>query len=533
MNPVERTETSDFRSAEMEVEVFLESRLTSTIDRISKEIEENKRAEMVRMIKQPQTMFGTMSMVPASPVTDIMQTGEWNRKNTNDLIEMCHKDMTQNAEYGRVIGELKVAMINEFGEEEYERCSDELTKAAGENTVERIDPATAFFTGRFTQRFMELLKERQIPQSEFDYITKMLTRGAISIVPSKEIDRVTLRDATREYSQNASPLLKVFGGLSMAVPYIASLALSWKGTLALDAVSWGVNKADASITWVRKPDIISRLNERFQINGTKDSLIGIVNDNSSKINNLPDTDKTVDAQQSPEENMESVKSTKSTSERTVSNQEVEAFKYRNWLPFVNNAVDRGDLRDLGQSVIRNFGPHLGTTLAMLPDMLFGMLTGKGNLAFKDNWMPLSFLLLSLGVKNDPLLKTIMFAVGGGTLLSNVGKIIEGNAEAARYPQYKKLPDEPLNPRLHGNITVQGMNMIMMIDDFITCVTLTPETAEAYKQGAIPLNTLANSVLRQYCRQSSGEGNSAAAILPADYWAKDRQEQSEKVQQRIR
>ena len=88
---------------------------------------------------------------------------------------------------------------------------------------------------------------------------------------------------------------------------------------------------------------------------------------------------------------------------------------------------------------------------MLPDMLVGMFTGKSrNLKFGDNMMPIAAIFAGMFVKN-PLLKMMLVGLGGANLLNKAG--------------HEALLNE--------------------------------DAVDAYYQGVLPLNTLANAVLRKY------------------------------------
>ena len=60
-------------------------------------------------------------------------------------------------------------------------------------------------------------------------------------------------------------------------------------------------------------------------------------------------------------------------------------------------------------------------------------------------------------------------------------------------QNRRYPDEPLNPRI-VNPVLQGSTLIATIDRVPCTIQLTPTVGEAYRAGALPLNTLANAVL---------------------------------------
>lgn len=142
--------------------------------------------------------------------------------------------------------------------------------------------------------------------------------------------------------------------------------------------------------------------------------------------------------------------------------------------------------------------HLGLTLSLLPDMLIGFFTGKSK-AFgmnKETLMPLAALISGTFFKN-PLLKIPLMLYGGAGLLNTAGK-----AAIADYRQsngtdtgvrYKRYADEALDTRLN-NPQIEGNILLVDIDNIPRLVTLPPSVVEAYADGALPINTIANRVL---------------------------------------
>ena len=73
----------------------------------------------------------------------------------------------------------------------------------------------------------------------------------------------------------------------------------------------------------------------------------------------------------------------------------------------------GLMNQFGLGGMSDIGKNLGYVLAMLPDMLIGMLTGQSkNLHLKDNLLPFGAIFAGLFVKN-PLLKMLLIGLGGG------------------------------------------------------------------------------------------------------------------------
>ena len=182
----------------------------------------------------------------------------------------------------------------------------------------------------------------------------------------------------------------------------------------------------------------------------------------------------------------------------------------------------GLLKNFGLNGFSDIGNNLGYVIAMLPDILVGLFTGKTqSLGLKDNMMPIAAILAGMFVKN-PLLKMTLIGMGGANLLNKAGHealankregndgiaISYGNT-TAQAVQYKSYPDEPLNPRI-ANPVLQGNCLVATIDRVPYTIQLPEHVVGAYQAGALPLNTLANAVLaksdqmRQMAERNYGE-----------------------------
>ena len=169
----------------------------------------------------------------------------------------------------------------------------------------------------------------------------------------------------------------------------------------------------------------------------------------------------------------------------------------------------GLLSTLGLSDLSSVGRNLGYVIAMLPDILVGLFTGKSkSLNLKDNILPVASILIGLFTRN-PLLKMVMIGMGGLNLLNKAGH--ESLEKASVNPRlvtnvestenlynhtkarYKKYPDEPLDPRVTLPV-VKGNCLIADIDRIPCSIQLPDKVVDAYNSGALPLNTLANAVL---------------------------------------
>ena len=158
------------------------------------------------------------------------------------------------------------------------------------------------------------------------------------------------------------------------------------------------------------------------------------------------------------------------------------------------------VRTLGLEGLGDVTGNLGYILAMLPDILLGVLTGKTqSLGIKDNLLPIASIVAGVFIKN-PMLKMLLIGLGGANLLNKAGHEALGREQPnrgadGRNVQYKRYADEPLNPRI-VNPVLQGNTLIATIDRVPCTVQLSPTVADAYHAGALPLNTLANAILAQ-------------------------------------
>lgn len=141
--------------------------------------------------------------------------------------------------------------------------------------------------------------------------------------------------------------------------------------------------------------------------------------------------------------------------------------------------------------------HLGYSLAMLPDMLLGIMTGKTKSVGmnKDTLMPLASILCGSFVSN-PLLKISLMGYGGLNLFNRMSQ--EGLAEKRKEDEpatirYKKYADEQLDSRI-SNPHIEGNVLIVDFDHVPRLITLPQQIVDGYRSGALPLNTIANRVL---------------------------------------
>ena len=160
--------------------------------------------------------------------------------------------------------------------------------------------------------------------------------------------------------------------------------------------------------------------------------------------------------------------------------------------------------------------NFGYIVAMLPNLMVSILTGKNDMA-KDwqNLVPLASVFGGLFMKN-PVLKMLMIGYGGFTLLNKSaeqvnaakkgelyvgkgGRPLGVSQQGTQQTVYRRYDDEPLNARITdvriGSLpSMGGAKFTAKIDDVEYYCIVSKNVYDAYQTGALPLNTLANTVL---------------------------------------
>jgi len=166
---------------------------------------------------------------------------------------------------------------------------------------------------------------------------------------------------------------------------------------------------------------------------------------------------------------------------------------------VNNNGWDGLFDSVGLTGFSDVFKNLGYVLAMLPDMMIGMFTGKTkSLSVQQNLLPIAAIVMGMFVRN-PLLKMLLIGLGGANLLNKATHEILGETPSAKEVRYRPYADELLNarishPQLNGNL------LVSTIDGVPCTVTLQGSVVDAYQKGTLPINTLANAVLAKYDEQ---------------------------------
>ena len=185
------------------------------------------------------------------------------------------------------------------------------------------------------------------------------------------------------------------------------------------------------------------------------------------------------------------------SQQQSSQQQLSTGDYTGW-----NAL----LGNIGLDGMGDTFNHLGFTLAMLPDMLLGVLTGKTkSIGLNQQTMvPLASLLAGTFASN-PLMKFPLMLYGGASLFNTAGQeaLAEQRKNQSNATRFKRYDDEPLDKRL-GNPQIEGNVLLVDIDKVPRIVTLPVKVVEAYQSGALPLNTLVNRILAKVDETAMGD-----------------------------
>ncbi len=158
------------------------------------------------------------------------------------------------------------------------------------------------------------------------------------------------------------------------------------------------------------------------------------------------------------------------------------------------------LSSVGLSDVGSVGRNMGYVVSMLPDLLVGLFTGKTkSLKLMDNLFPIASILMGLFSRN-PLVKMLLVGLGGMNLMNKAGHEALGKKTPAEVQtagvekrEYKTYADEALNPRV-TNPEIKGDYLLATVDHVPCTIRLPEATVSAYRNGALPLNTLVNAVL---------------------------------------
>ena len=438
------------------------------MDRVMQDLRSRQAEETRRFMRSPAYILSGISgpdggMASQAIALDSLRvTGEWNSKTAEDYVEMVKAEL-------------------------------------------RKEGITV--TPQIEEMMIEKMARDQVPQSSIDYILRKAAGNSIFGLP-EEARKTPLQREIEERAEEMYNPTKVEKGIGWGLGAAADFAtmgglgggvvsgLKFVGAdLAINAV---IDTVDAS---QRKdvPKVIAPGHEEewLAMNGGKQ-------EETEPVQKEPAIQ-----EQPPVEQMEpepqAVPASEETAKKEVAQAPVQETKEtapeQQAVPEKSNTGGwQGLLTGLGLNGIGDIGRNAGYILAMLPDILLGMFTGKTqSLGIKDNLVPIASIMAGLFVKN-PLLKMTLIGLGGANLINKAGheqlaKRDGVSAEPDRQNRYLPYDDQKMNPRIR-DAQIQGNTLIASIDGIPVTVTLPDKVMEAHAVGALPLGTLANAVLEK-------------------------------------
>ena len=438
------------------------------MDRVMQDLRSRQAEETRRFMRSPAYILSGISgpdggMASQAIALDSLRvTGEWNSKTAEDYVEMVKAEL-------------------------------------------RKEGITV--TPQIEEMMIEKMARDQVPQSSIDYILRKAAGNSIFSLP-EEARKTPLQREIEERAEEMYNPTKVEKGIGWGLGAAADFAtmgglgggvvsgLKFVGAdLAINAV---IDTVDAS---QRKdvPKVIAPGHEEewLAMNGGKQ-------EETEPVQKEPAIQ-----EQPPVEQMEpepqAVPASEETAKKEVAQAPVQETKEtapeQQAVPEKSNTGGwQGLLTGLGLNGIGDIGRNAGYILAMLPDILLGMFTGKTqSLGIKDNLVPIASIMAGLFVKN-PLLKMTLIGLGGANLINKAGheqlaKRDGVSAESVSQNRYLQYEDQKMNPRIR-DAQIQGNNLIASIDGIPVTVTLPDKVVEAHAVGALPLGTLANAVLEK-------------------------------------
>jgi hypothetical protein len=421
---------------------------------------------------------GGMSAQAAS-LASLRYTGKWNSKHTEDYVQMV-KD------------ELKKQHIS--------------------------------VTPGIEKMMIEKMIKDEIPKSSIDYIMRKAATNTIFYLP-QALNKSPLENhitAQAEKRYNPSTLEKGTGYvLGAAADYMTmgGIGGSWSGAAKFVGVDLALNAAIDKVGAKETDDVplIIAPEHRAAYKATQAKR----NQEQPKPKpkeNTPTVERTTETQVQPVKEQKEVAQTQPEAQQ----EQPQQTNQNGW---------SGLLSSVGLNGISDIGHNLGYVLAMLPDMLVGIFTGNTkSLGLKDNMLPLASIVAGMFVRN-PILKMVLIGMGGLNLLNKAGHEALDNHKGVSYGQggnanvrgnYKVYEDEALNARI-SQPQIKGNCLIATIDKVPCTIALPDRVVDAYNQGALPLNTLANAVL--------AKNDQMRQIAAENYAASEQQAQTRTLAQR--
>ena len=343
------------------------------------------------------------------------------------------------------------------------------------------------------KRMIDKMIKDEIPRSSIEYILKKAASNTIFYLP-QAMNKSPLENHISEQAEkkyNPSRLEKGTGyALGAAADYLTmgGIGGSWSGAARFVGIDLAANAVLDKSGRSKKDDIPLIIDPKYR--------------EQYKAEQAKKTDK-AKCYEHPKQPVSEPVTQKEASVKGSENNnptEPEEGQHQTTTQSSQNNADgwSGLLNSFGLKGMSDVSHNLGYILAMMPELLVGMLTGKTRMKVKDNIMPIASIIAGLFVRN-PLLKMVLISMGGANLINKGGHEImedrKGASTGVSQTNYMQYADQPLNPRIQKP-ELRGNCLIATIDKVPCTITLSPIVVDACKQGALPLNTLANAILKK-------------------------------------
>ena len=482
------------------------------------------------------SLGGVLSMMASSaqPLNDPYQllkvTGEWNSKTTEDYVEMCKEKIAASEDIQHdlayMAGQWRDAVVKEIGRERYNELSEQLGG----------DLAYAYMDYRLEQQMIDKLVKDRMPKSSADYIIRKAAESSLFGLPQM-LSRSPLAEEIEKRGEAAYRPSKVEQGAGLEPEDPKSISVEQcmsQGVFGSEHNVFEDFRREAATMTADKDSFTATANEQLKkqipvcnfnftdwmkkqqpfpfLKGLQDKL---KQERPERYKDVPlvvapgqeeaylkslEEKKQTDAEEPEQVHQETVQPEKEP--EVMQETGVHPVNDLSETPASNGNTGGWEdlLGTLGLSGMGDIAGNLGYVMAMLPDILLGVFTGKTqSLNIKDNLLPIASIVAGMFVRN-PLLKMLLIGLGGANLLNKAGHEVlrersEGEMNTANRSaaQYRHYPDEPLNPRI-TNPVLQGNMLVATIDRVPCTIQLSQTVTDAYRAGALPLNTLANAVL---------------------------------------
>jgi len=448
-----------------------DSRIVPVMDRVRQELQSRQAAEVRRYMRSPAYILSGISgpdggmASQAIAIDSLKVTGEWNSKTVEDYVEMVKAELIK--EGISVTPEQEEMMIDKMARDNMPKSSIEyiLRKAAG-NTIFGL-PEEARKTPL----------QREVEE-----------RAEALYGPTKAEKGIG-------WGLGAAADFATLGGLSGGI----AGGLKFVGAdLAINAV---VDSVDSKRKEVPSVVLPGHEEEWLEMNQANEGPI--VEETEPKVSQIEAKGEEVSPHVNKQEGPAGVSQNPTEEPKKEENVSIKIKQTPAEQQTKSNTGGwQGILSGLGLNGISDIGRNAGYILAMLPDMLLGMFTGKTqSLGLKNNLVPIASIMAGLFVKN-PLLKMTLIGLGGANLLNRAGHEQLAKQEGIQQPQsqvcYRRYEEQDIDPRIK-DAEIKGKTLIATIDGIPVTVTLPDKVMDAYSTGALPLGTLANAVL-QRCDQ---------------------------------